>query len=83
MAFVTNLKGEELIFHFDEELHRFVFITLPDGTIEKMIGRKLTRKEGPVNLSFPNRQWRGSFIETKITGTDMMEAIDVPVIINN
>lgn len=62
MAFLGIQNGKEFIFSFDETLNKQVFIELPCGMIEKMIGRKICNKEGPINLSFPNKRHSDSFI---------------------
>ena len=77
MAYVGLEKGKEVIFHWDDGLNRFVFIPLDEGDIKKLIGRSLSSRDMPVDLSFRQRAHKGSFIKN-ISGPEEMEEGDCP-----
>lgn len=54
MAWLAIENGNEVIYDFDPErkgLNHYNFITIPKGTIKKLIGRKLTKRDEPVELT--------------------------------
>lgn len=48
LDYYGNYFDEEEVYCEGETTHVYTEITLPTGTIEKLLGRRLTHEEGPV-----------------------------------